>query len=171
MPGIAVKPTVLVEIQRQFNYELSAAQGYLAMALWCEDQNYQGFADYFYKQVEEEREHAKKLMAHLMARGVLPELQSIQAPKGKYASLLEVAKQAQSMEQANTQGIHAAYEAALAAKDYPAQVCLQWFINEQVEEEDWTDEMVERVSRATCAGALTDLDRHLDKVLGGGGES
>jgi ferritin len=71
------------------------------------------------------------------------------------------------MEVANTRGIHAVYEAALAAKDYPAQVLMQWFISEQVEEERWSTEMVERVQSATCAGSLSDLDRHIERLLAG----
>ena len=79
--------------------------------------------------------------------------------------LLEVAQHAQTMEIANTKGINAVYEAALAAKDYPAQVLMHWFINEQVEEEDWANEMVERVQTASCAGSLSYLDRHIERQL------
>lgn len=165
MPGIAIKPKVVAEIQRQLNYELGAAQNYLAMALWCDSQALKGFAKFFYKQAEEEREHAQKFMDHLLDRGVLPELTALPAPKAGYRTLLEVAQQAQKMERANTEGIHQVYEAALAAKDYPAQVCLHWFINEQVEEEAWTDEMVDRVQKATCAGSCQDLDRHIERYL------
>ena len=75
----------------------------------------------------------------------------VQAGGKACASGKEVAQHAERMEQANTQGINAVYEAALAAKDYPAQVLMHWFINEQVEEEAWTAEMVERVRGATCA--------------------
>jgi ferritin len=42
---------------------------------------------------------------------------------------------------------------------------MHWFINEQVEEEDWSTEMVERVQAATCAGSLGDLDRHIERYL------
>ena len=59
----------------------------------------------------------------------------------------------------------AVYEAALADKDYAAQVFMQWFINEQVEEEAWSLEMVERVQAATCAGGFSDLDRHIERYL------
>jgi len=74
-------------------------------------------------------------MKHVHDRGVAPELAAIAAPKQNFKSLLEVVEQAQAMEQANTCGINAVYEAAVAAKDYPAQVLMHWFINEQVEEE------------------------------------
>src|SRR5262245_38200972 len=119
MPGIAIKPTVLAELTRQLNHELSAAHNYVALALWCEDQNLKGFARYFNKQAGEEREHAAKFMKHLLDRGVLPELSPIAAPKGKFDTLLAVASQARAMEQANTAGINAAYEVATRDNDYP----------------------------------------------------
>lgn len=165
MPGIPVKPAVVAELIRQMNYEWSAAHAYLGLAIWCDDQNYKGFSKYFHKQAGEEREHALKLMDHLLDRGVLPVLAAIAQPKTEFAALPDVARQAQAMESANTGGINAAYEAAVKEKDFAAQVMLQWFINEQVEEEAWCDEMVERVDRAACAGALMDLDRHIEKLL------
>lgn len=156
---------VLAELNRQCNNELSAAHSYRAVSLWCEDQNLQGFARYFAKQSAEELEHASKISKHIIDRGVLPELIAVPAPKCHFKSLLETAQHVQSLEQNNTQGINAVYEAVLAAKDYPAQVLMQWFIGEQVEEEAWCLEMVERVQAATCAGGLSDLDRHIERYL------
>jgi len=171
MPNTKIAPKVLAELNRQFNQELNAAQEYLALSLWCDLRNLAGFTSFFAKQSGEEREHAAKIGRHLLDRGAAPELAAIPAPKQAYKSLLDVALQAQAMEQGNTKGIHAAYEAALLAKDYPAQVLMHWFINEQVEEEAWAEEMVERVQAATCAGSLSDVDRHIERYLAGGKKS
>ena len=165
MPGQPIKPAVLAEIQRQLNHELSAAHAYLALAQWCAHENLKGFARFFDKQAGEEREHAQKFMDHLLDRGAGPELLAIPAPRTQFKNVLEVAQHARQMEQVNTAGIHQAYEAALKEKDYPAQVALQWFISEQVEEEAWCDELVARAETANCAGAAMSLDRHLDKIL------
>lgn len=165
MPGLPIKPAVLTEIQRQMNHEWSAAHAYTALAAWCAERDLKGFAQFFHKQSGEEREHAQKFMDHLLDRGAMPELLAIPAPKTKFKSVLEAAQFAREMEQANTTGIHRAYEAALADKDYPAQVALQWFISEQVEEEAWADELVGRVEAANCAGGMSSLDRHLEKIL------
>ena len=165
MPNSKISPKVLAELNRQLNQELNAAQEYLALSLWCDLRNFAGFAGFFATQSAEEREHAAKFTRHLLDRGAAPELAAMPAPKQGYKTLLELALRAQAMEQANTQGIHAAYEAALAAKDFPAQVLLHWFINEQVEEEAWAAEMVDRVQGATCAGSLSDLDRHIERYL------
>lgn len=161
---------VLTELNRQLNYELGAAHNYRALSLWSASQNLKGFAAFFAKQVEEEHEHAGKLVDHLLDRGALPELAVLAAPRQNFKSLREIAQHAQAMEQANTRGIHAVYEAALTARDYPAQVLMHWFINEQVEEEAWTAELLGRVEAANCAGSVSDLDRHIEKLLGGGKE-
>lgn len=167
MPTSKIPAKVVTELNRQLNHELGAAHNYRALALWCTDQNLKGFAAYFARQAAEELEHAEKMTAHLLDRRVLPELTALNAPRQNFKSLLEVAQQAQAMEITNTQGIHAVYEAALAAKDYPVQVLMHWFINEQVEEEAWSAEMVERVQSASCAGSLSDLDRHIERLLEG----
>lgn len=165
MAKTKMPPPVLAELNRQLNHELSAAHAYLALSTWCAAQNLKGFAGFFAKQAGEEREHAGKFMQHLLDRGLAPELAAIPAPKQQFDSLSTVADLAQKMEQANTAGINQAYEAAVAARDYPAQVLLHWFIEEQVEEEAWAAEMVDRVQAATCAGSLLDLDRHIEKLL------
>jgi len=160
-----VPDKVLSELNRQLNQEFGAAHSYRALSLWCEDQNLKGFARYFAKQANEEQTHANRMTAHLIDRGALPALGAIPAPKTNFDSLMDVARHAQTMEQGNTKGIHGVYEAALAAKDYAAQVLMQEFIKEQVEEESWCLEMVERVQGASCAGGLSDLDRHIERYL------
>lgn len=165
MPKSKIAAKVCQELNRQLNLELAAAHSYLALSLWCEVRNFKGFAKYFVQQAGEERQHGDRILKHLTDRGETAELAAVPAPQQDFKTLLEVAQQAQAQEHANTLGIHAVYEAALAAKDYPAQVLMHWFINEQVEEEDWTNEMVERVQSATCAGSLSDLDRHIERQL------
>ena len=165
MPGTPVPAALIGELQRQLNHEYGAAHAYAALAIWCADQNLKGFARYFHKQSAEEREHAQRLVDHLIARGVMPEVSALQAPRTRFESLLDVARHAQSMEQANTAGILQAYKAALKEGDLPAQVALQWFISEQVEEESWCDEMVDRVEAASRTAAFGYLDRHIETLL------
>jgi len=167
MPTPNISKKVVAELQRQLNQELDAAHSYQGFSIWCAMQNLKGFAGFFARQAGEEREHAEKMIGHLIDRGVAPDLAEVPRPKQDFATLLEVGQWALTMEQANTKGINAVYEAAVAAKDYPAQVLMHWFIAEQVEEEAWAAELVARVDNATCAGSLFDLDRHAEKLLGG----
>ena len=160
-----IPPSVGEELNRQFNQELAAAHSYLALSVWCDVRNLKGFGKYFVKQSGEERLHAERILKHLTDRGLTAEVTALPAPKQDFKTLLEVALQVQAQERANTQGVNAVYEAAVTARDYPAQVLMHWFINEQVEEEEWSTEMVERVQTASCAGSLSDLDRHIERYL------
>jgi hypothetical protein len=110
MAKTKIPSKTLTELNRQLNCELTAAQAYLALSVWCCDRNLKGFASFFSKQSGEEREHAEKFMKHVHDRGVAPELAAIAAPKQNFKSLLEVVEQAQAMEQANTRGINSVYE-------------------------------------------------------------
>ena len=157
--------TLVAELQRQMNHELAAAHAYTALAIWSYDRNLKGFARHFYKQSGEERQHAQKLIDFLHDRAIAPEVTALPAPKTKFKTLVEVARHARAMEQENTAGIERAYEAALKQKDYAAQVFLHWYINEQVEEEAWCDEMVTRAESSITEGGMQALDRHIERYL------
>lgn len=165
MSKAKINHKVVEELNRQFNQELAAAHSYLALSVWCDIRNFKGFGKYFAKQAGEERAHAERILKHLTDRGETAKLIAVPAPKQEFKTLLEIAQQAQSQERSNTIGVNTVYEAALEAKDYPAQVLMHWFINEQIEEEDWSTEMVDRVQSASCAGSLSDLDRHIERYL------
>jgi ferritin len=165
MPRSKIALKVVEELNRQFNQELSAAHSYLALSVWCDVRNLKGFGKFFVKQAGEERSHAERILKHMTDRGLTAEVTALPAPKQDFKTLLEVAQQAQAQEHSNTLGVNAVYEAAVTAKDIQAQVLMHWFINEQVEEEDWSTEMVERVQAASCSGGMSDLDRHIERYL------
>ena len=165
MSATGIKPTVVAELQRQMNHEYGAAHAYTALAAWCAGKDLKGFARYFHKQAGEEHGHARRFADHLVDRGVTPELREVAAPRTRFESVLDVAKHARSMEQANTQGIYEVHAAATREGDLPAQVLLHWFISEQVEEEAWCDEMVGRVEAAGSPGGLMALDHHIERYL------
>jgi ferritin len=163
--------TVIEALEKQANHEMFAAESYRALHYWCDTRHYSGYAAFFRKQMQEEFEHAEKILDHLAKRDVLPTLLPISAPAKDFANLVEVARAAYNLERANTAGIHAAYEIALAEKDYGTQILLHWFIAEQVEEEAWSDKMLGKTRAAQCSGALVYLDRHIVKELTGSVDS
>jgi ferritin len=156
---------VIQAIEKQATHELYAAQSYLALAYWSDVHQYSGFAEFFHDQVAEERKHADKFLKFLADRDMVPTIGEIKPPRNTFKDLNEVARFVYDLERANTAGINAAYETALKAKDYATQVLLHWFINEQVEEEAWTDKLLTKVQEATCPGALHMLDHHIVKEL------
>lgn len=140
--------TVKDLINEQITHEFYAAYLYLAMAAHFEDQNYEGFAQWFRMQAKEEEAHAMKLFDFLVERGARIELQQIDKPPVEFGSPVEAFRAALAHEQKVTGLINKIYEAAIEAKDYPSQVMLQWFIEEQVEEEDTTGTAVDRLEMA-----------------------
>jgi len=122
-------------INEQINKELFSSYLYLSMAAYFASKNLDGFSKWMHAQAGEEREHAMKLYEHLEDRGGRVLLKAIAAPKTEWASNLEAFKEAAAHEAMVTASIYSLYELAMQEKDYPAQVLLQWFISEQVEEE------------------------------------
>lgn len=156
MMGKAVQDAINEQIQ----YELYSAYVYLAMSAYCEEQSLPGFAKWLRFQAQEEVGHAMKLFDHLVERGAHIELRALDAPSGTFASPLDVFEKALAHERHVTERIHRLYELAVREKDYPAQVMLQWFIEEQVEEEQNTGAMVDALKRIGDDGAaLVMLDR------------
>ena len=129
----------------QVQAELYSAYMYLAMSLYLEDKNFKGMASWLKVQYEEERAHAFRLAKFMQERGVKPELLQIDAPPAEYGTPLEVFTKALEHEQYVTSRIHSMYEVAVKEKDYAAMTHLHWFIDEQVEEEDQTREIVDKL--------------------------
>ena len=151
-------------INEQINKELYSSYLYLSMAAYFEGNNLPGFAKWMYVQADEERGHGMKLFEHLVDRNGRVTLAPIAGPQTEWKTSLEVFKQIQSHEAAVTASINALYEAALNEKDYAAQVLLQWFITEQVEEEKNAADIVQQLELIDARGtAVLMLDHQLGK--------
>lgn len=151
-------------INEQINKELFSSYLYLSMAAYFEDKSLPGFAHWMRVQEAEEREHAMKFYDFLLERGGKVTLKAIDAPKTEWASTMEVMQEVAGHEAKVTASIYALYELALKEKDYPAQVMLQWFITEQVEEEKNAAEIVASLKMIEAhETAVLQLDHRLGK--------
>jgi ferritin len=151
-------------MNEQINKELYSSYLYLSMAAYFADRNLSGFAHWMRVQEAEERGHAMKLYDFILERGGRVLLKGIEAPKTEWKSSLEVAEEVAAHEAKVTASIYALYETALAEKDYPAQIMLQWFISEQVEEEKNAAEIVANLKLIEDRGtAVLMLDHRLGK--------
>jgi ferritin len=160
-----MSPTLVTAFNCQANRELQTSLLMRALHYWADVHHHSGFAEFFDKQAEEEEGHAKQFFKHLADRDITPEVGPVEKQPSDFVDLVTVAKLLYDHERENTRAIHALYELALGERDFPAQVFLHPYISEQVEEEAWTDWLLERTRRATCAGGLFTLDRHLVKDL------
>jgi ferritin len=157
-----ISKTMQDAVNEQINKELYSSYLYLSMAAYFEGVNLPGFAKWMHVQADEEREHGMKFFQHLSDRGGKVQLKAIAAPQTDWKTSLEAFKQVREHEAAVTASIYALYELALKEKDYPAQVMLQWFIDEQVEEEKNAAEIVQQLELIEAKGtAVLMLDHQL----------
>ena len=157
MSQIPSKITAL--INEQIHLELSSHTAYLAMAAFFERGAFKGFAHWMRAQATEEHAHAMKFFDYLVSRNANVILESIGAPKTEFKLPLEVFKFALKREELVSKSINAIYEAASDCKDYATLEMLNWFLKEQVEEEDTTNEMIDRIALAGAdSAALLQLD-------------
>jgi ferritin len=151
-------------INDQINREFYSSYLYLSMAAHFENSNLPGLAKWMHVQADEERSHGMKLFEHLVDRGGRVMLAPIAGPETSWSTNLGVFQQVQRHEAEVTASINALYELALKEKDYPAQVMLQWFISEQVEEEKNAADTVQQLELIDAHGtAVLMLDHQLGK--------
>ena len=132
----------------QIKNELAAAYVYLSMSAHLEVENLPGFAHWMRLQAEEELSHAMRLFDYVIRRGGRVELHAIDAPAGSFASVAAIFDDVVENEREVTGMIHRLYELSAAEGDWAAQQELQWFISEQVEEEDSTSTARDQVRMA-----------------------
>lgn len=119
----------------QIKYEASASMQYLAMASWADQHGFNGIANFFYNQSEEERVHMTKLVKFVNERSgtvIIPELDK---PKGTFNSLTELFETFLKSEIFVTEKINEIIFECLERKDYNVHNFMQWYVNEQLEEE------------------------------------
>ncbi len=159
-----ISKTMQDATNEQINKELYSSYLYLSMAAYFESKNLPGFAKWMQVQADEETKHGMKFYQHLVDRGGRVMLKAIAAPGTEWKSNLEVFKEVQSHEAGVTASINNLYELALKEKDYPSQVLLQWYINEQVEEEKNAADIVQQLELIDAHGtAVLMLDHQLGK--------
>lgn len=137
--------TILNAFDTQIKNELDAAYLYLSMSSYCNALNFPGFSKWLRAQAQEELGHGMKLFDYVHHRGSNATLQAIAEPKASFKDIAEVFDVVYEHEKKVTALIHKLYEAALKENDYASQIELQWFITEQVEEEQTASMIVEQL--------------------------
>lgn len=119
----------------QVKLEAKSSSSYLAMAAWCDRNGFDNSAEFFYKQSDEERSHMLKIFKYvtdLGGRAVSPEVLDVAQ---EFDSFKDVFEKALEQEISVTQSINRIVDKCHKAKDYTTATFLQWFLNEQIEEE------------------------------------
>ena len=157
---MAMNESVSSVLNEQINKELYSAYLYLTFADYYEEEGLTGFANWYMIQAAEERDHALKIRDYLHDNGCKVVLGAIAAPDKTFSSYLEPLEAGLEHEKYVTSLINDIYAAAYEVKDFRTMKFLDWFIEEQGEEETTAEEMVTKMKLfGSDAKALYDLDQ------------
>ncbi len=160
-----IKQRLVDEINAQINRELNSEYIYLDMATYFEKEGLAGFANFFKVQVEEERFHAMKFYKYLADRDGEILLKELANPHHEYKSVMEVFQKAYAHEQYITKSINDLMAIAIEEKDFATVSLLNWYVDEQVEEEANMSDIIDKLKLIEGSGRGHGL-MMLDKDLG-----
>ncbi|MBP1994823.1 ferritin [Paenibacillus eucommiae] len=139
--------TLSEALNEQMNFEFYSAHVYLAAAGYCSAESWDGYANFFMVQAEEERFHAMKIYKYLNDRGKRVKLAGFEAPNNEYSSILEAFEHAYAHEIVVTKRIYDLSDLAMNDREHATIQFLKWFIDEQVEEEAMFDSIIQKLKR------------------------
>ncbi len=155
-------PQLKTKLQTQIGNEFEAANMYLAMSNWAGVEGLPGFQHWLRKQYEEELSHGLKLNDHLVDRDINPVIPSHYPIHNKWTSALDIAVAGLTAERAMTVALEDLFADAWLTRDFKSAVMLQWFIQEQVEEEKLFTDLVYALENCD-SGSLILYDIELGK--------
>ena len=134
-------------LNEQIGREFNAAHQYTAVAAYYDRLTFPRLAKFFFEQAEEERGHAMKMVSYLRDTGSDLRLGEVAAPKASFTDHVEPIKLALEHERKVTVSISAIFEIARETNDYASESFMQWFVDEQVEEEATMESLLEVADR------------------------
>ena len=132
-------------LNNHLNKELFSANLYLNMSAAAAAMGFKGVSTWFMVQYREEMVHFMKFYTYINSQGEQAVVTEMPAPASKFTSLLEMYEKTLAHEQAITGWINDLIELAVAEKDHATQIFLQWFITEQIEEEENDREIIAKL--------------------------
>ena len=151
-------------LNEQLNREFYSAYLYLSMSAYCNRNDYPGAANWCLLQYKEEQDHATRIYNYLIDQDAKVTLQEIAKPLKKFGSLLKIYEESLAHEQYMTENLNELSNYALKEKDHATYNLLQWFLNEQVEEEATVSEIISRLKMVGEDGyGLLMIDSELGK--------
>ncbi|MDR1791840.1 MAG: ferritin [Bacteroidales bacterium] len=148
-------------INEQINAEFWSAYLYLSMSVYCSHEGLSGAANWFDIQFKEEQDHARKFIRYILSRGGKVTLLPIEKVETEWKSLLDAFKDTLKHERVVTQKINDIYTLAIKENDYATQSFLNWYIDEQIEEEETAQNMIDALKMIGDGYGLYQFDKEL----------
>lgn len=143
-----METAILQSMNKQINAELYSSYLYLSMAAWANKKGYKGIANWLQVQAKEEHAHALKFYTYIEERKECPELYAIDKPENSWNGITHLFESVYEHELKVTALINNLYSLALDGKDHATSSFLQWFVNEQVEEEAAVCSIIDEIKLA-----------------------
>jgi len=152
-------------LQDQVKKEASSSQTYLAMACWADVKGFNGVAKFLYAHSDEERQHMLKLILFLNERGSQATIPALDAPEKEFKSLKEVFESILDHEILVTASINNIITACLDENDHLTNNFMQWYISEQMEEEQLARSIIDKLEMiGSDKSSLYLFDRELETI-------
>ncbi|NMB03522.1 MAG: ferritin [Tissierellia bacterium] len=142
---------LLQRLNEQIALEIHSAQIYLEMAAYFNDEGLDGMGNWMYYQHLEEMNHAMKIWHHLTERGERPQMLGIERPMNEFDGVMDVWAKALEHEKFITKQFDEMMKIAMDNQEYKSFTMLQWFVDEQVEEEDTFGGIVDQLNWSECS--------------------
>lgn len=152
---------MLEALNKQINEELYSSYLYLSMSAWFDNIGLKGFANWMKVQAKEELGHAMKFYNYIISRGGGVQLHEIKAPPHEWQSPLHAFEETLKHEKHITECINKLVELAEEEKDRATFNMLQWFVDEQVEEEANDEEIIAKLKMIEGSNGIFMLDNQL----------
>lgn len=151
-------------LNNQINAEVFSSYLYLSMSSWFSERSLSGFASWMRVQAQEELSHGMKIYDYILERGGKIELGAIDQPESVWKAPVEVVEEVAKHEAKVTGLVNDLVDVALDERDHAANIFLQWFVSEQVEEEATVGEVLERMKMVDGnSGGMFAMDMELGK--------
>lgn len=159
-----IKDRFCEALNKQINAEMFSSYLYLSMAAWFESKSLSGFAHWMRMQSEEEMVHAMKMFDYVNERGARVILKPIEQPESEWDSPLAVVEAVLEHEELVTELINDLVDIAMEVRDHAGTYFLQWYVEEQVEEEATVGSLLDRMKMiADDSAGMFALDMELAK--------
>ncbi|MGY5848300.1 ferritin [Salegentibacter sp. HM20] len=162
---LSIHVDIMDLLNKQIEKEAHSSSAYLAMASWCDHNGLNCSADFFYSQAEEERDHMMRIFKYINDNGGTAYSPSVGKVSHEFNSLEEIFETALDQEISITKSIHKIVGQCRKVSDYTSEYFLQWFIKEQMEEEQLMRRALELFDLMGTDGiALKLIDERIGKL-------
>ena len=151
----------------QIKKEDYSSQLYLSMASWAENNGFEGVSTWFYAQVEEERVHMLKLVKYVNERDGVAEIPGIEMPPSDFENIFVAFDKVLAHEKYISGSINEIVAVCISENDYTTQSWIQWFVNEQIEEESSVKTIIDKL-KLLGENNLYMFDRDIMSMRGSG---